>query len=234
MTSPSSSNSSAASHSSNGTTPLTPAASAAPDGRTTIGPLAPSRASSGWIRSTVYTALFAALFVAFSAIQLPLGFTSVPITLQALAVMLAGGLLGARYGFWSIAIVVLLTTAGLPLLSGHGGLATVFGFTGGFIWMFPFEALLIGWVSDRLFRDGKRFGPVQYALLFAGIFVFGIVLAYIGGVPWYAYKAELSVHAAMIGACYPFLPGDILKGIVATLAIGALRPVVPGFRRIRR
>ncbi|MCC3371783.1 biotin transporter BioY [Cohnella sp. REN36] len=200
----------------------------------TLDTLASARETTSWIRSTVYTALFAALFIAFGSIQLPLGFTSVPITLQSLAVMLAGGLLGARYGFWSIAIVVLLATAGLPLFGGHGGLSTVFGFTGGFIWMFPFEALFVGWVSDRLFRDERRFGPLQYALLFAGICLFGVALAYIGGVPWYAYKAKLSLPAAMVGACYPFLGGDLLKAAVATFVIGTVRPLVPGFRRPRR
>lgn len=186
--------------------------------------------SSGWIRGTVNTALFAALFVAFSSISIPLGFSPVPITLQTLAVMLAGGLLGPAYGFWSIAIVVLLTGAGLPLLHGNGGLAVLYGFTGGFIWMFPFAAMFIGWVSDRLFRKAGKLSRGGYAVLVIAIFVFGVLLVYAGGVPWFAHKAHSSIGKALASACYPFLPGDIAKTIVAAALIGILRPMVPGLR----
>lgn len=185
-------------------------------------------AASAWIGKTVFTALFAALFIAFSYVSIPLGFTSVPITLQTLAVMLAGGLLGARLGFSSIALVVLLAAAGLPLLHGRGGLATVFGPTGGFIWMFPFQALFIGMTADRLFRKGRRTTSRTYAILIVSIVLFGIALSYVGGVPWYAHKAHVSLHAALVGACYPFLPGDFVKGAAAAVIIAALRPALSG------
>ncbi|MBN2984229.1 biotin transporter BioY [Cohnella algarum] len=191
-------------------------------------PVAPG--PSQQIRGIVYTALFAALFIAFSFVQIPLGFTPVPITLQALAVMLAGGLLGARYGFWSIAIVVLLTAAGLPLLQGRGGLATVFGPTGGFIWMFPVSALLIGLASDRLFRGVTRPGPKRVAALAASIVLFGIAFAYLTGVPWLAYKADTSLARAMVLGCYPYLAGDFIKAAVATVVIVLLRPKLPRLR----
>ncbi|CAI6029329.1 biotin transporter BioY [Cohnella sp. JJ-181] len=187
--------------------------------------------SSAWIGKTVFTALFAALFIAFSYVSVPLGFTAVPITLQTLAVMLAGGLLGARLGFSSIALVVVLAAAGLPLLHGQGGLATVFGPTGGFIWMFPFEALFVGMAADRLLRSGAKPTARTYALLFAAIVVFGILLAYVGGVPWLAYKAHLTLHGALIGGCYPFIAGDLLKGVAATIVIAALRPTLSGTLR---
>ncbi|CAM3949417.1 biotin transporter BioY [Cohnella lubricantis] len=189
----------------------------------------PSR-QNGWIRGTVYTALFAALFVAFSSISISLGFSPVPITLQTLAVMLAGGLLGPVFGFWSIAIVVLLTATGLPLLHGQGGLAVLYGFTGGFIWMFPFAALFIGWVSDWLFRGSRKLSRSQYVLLGLAIFIFGVLLVYAGGVPWFAHKAGSSIGKALASACYPFLPGDLIKTIVAAALIGTLRPLVPGLR----
>ncbi|MDG0793636.1 biotin transporter BioY [Cohnella ginsengisoli] len=188
-------------------------------------------AASAWIGKTVFTALFAALFIAFSYVSIPLGFTSVPITLQTLAVMLAGGLLGARLGFSSIALVVLLAAAGLPLLHGRGGLATVFGPTGGFIWMFPFQALFIGMTADRLFRKGGKPTTRTYVILIVSILLFGIALSYVGGVPWYAYKAHVSLHAALVGACYPFLPGDLVKGAAAAMIVAALRPALSGTLR---
>ena len=182
------------------------------------------------IRGIVFTALFAALFIAFSAIQIPLWFTPIPITLQTLAVMLAGGLLGAAYGFWSIATVVLLTALGLPLLHGQGGLSVVFGATGGFIWMFPFAALLIGWVSDRLFRSGSKPNTSQIIVLVLAIIGFGVILEYVSGVLWLAHKAQISISDALIGGCYPFLFGDGVKTVIATILIRALRPQLPALR----
>jgi biotin transport system substrate-specific component len=183
-----------------------------------------------WIRGIVFTALFAALFSAFSWVKIPLGFTSVPITLQTLAVMLAGGLLGARYGFWSIMIVVILSGIGLPLISANTGLSLLLGFTGGFIWMFPLAALFIGLVSDSLFRNKKTLSRTNFGILLASIFVFGVILEYVGGVPWFAHKANLSISAALKGACYPFLFGDTVKAVVAVFLIRTLRPMLPKFR----
>ncbi|NBD23379.1 biotin transporter BioY [Paenibacillus glycinis] len=186
--------------------------------------------SANWIRSVVFTAMFAALFVAFSFVKIPLWFTAVPITLQTLAVILAGGLLGAVYGFLSILIVVLLTAAGLPLLGGSGGISVIFGATGGYIWMFPLSALLIGLVSDRLFARTAKLNRGGMTLLFAGIVLFSVLLAYAGGVPWLAYKAKLSFGAAMTGGCYPFLFGDFVKAAVGAVMIGTLRPLLARLR----
>jgi biotin transport system substrate-specific component len=187
-----------------------------------------------WIRGAVFTALFAALFIAFSSIQFPIWYTPVPITLQTLAVMLAGGLLGATYGFWSIALVVILAGTGLPLIRGNGGLSLLLGHTAGFIWMFPFAALLIGWASDRLFSSNNRLTTKQFILLIASIIGFGIVLVYASGVPWLAYKFDLTLQKALIAGCYPFLPVDIVKSVVAAVLIRKLRPYLPRLRPAAR
>ncbi len=78
------------------------------------------------LRGIVFSALMAAILVLFGYISIPIGFSPVPITLQTLAVMLAGGLLGPLYGFLSIALVVILTALGFPLLHGTGGLVPFF------------------------------------------------------------------------------------------------------------
>ena len=73
-------------------------------------------------RDLAQIAIFAALI---AALGLPgtitVGPTGVPITLQTLGVMLAGGILGARKGFLSVLVFLVLTSAGLPLLAGGRG-----------------------------------------------------------------------------------------------------------------
>ncbi|MFD0713463.1 biotin transporter BioY [Paenibacillus sp. GCM10027626] len=183
-----------------------------------------------WIRGIVFTALFAALFILFSSVQFPVWFTPVPYTLQTLAVMLAGGLLGAFYGFWSIALVIALTATGLPLLHGNGGLSYLTGATGGFIWLFPVAALLIGLVSDRLFRNRKTIGGKQSLWLLAAIVAFGILMEYAGGMAWLMYKTGMSLPKALSAACYPFLPGDAAKAVIAVFLVRTLRPFLPKLR----
>ncbi|WP_248925169.1 biotin transporter BioY [Paenibacillus hamazuiensis] len=171
------------------------------------------------IRGLVFSALFAALFIVLSFVKITLGFSAVPITLQGLGLMLAGGFLGARYGFYSIFTVVLLTFLGLPLLHGQGGFMLVFGPTGGFIWMFPFAALFIGYFSNKVRSTNKT---VSFILLFI-IMEIGGLLVYITGVPWLAHVQHISFSKAMASGCIPFLLPDVLKALVAAGIVSALR-----------
>jgi biotin transport system substrate-specific component len=180
--------------------------------------------TSNWnVRGLVFTALFAALFIVFSLVKISLGFNIIPFTLQSFAIMLAGGLLGARYGFYSILVVVLLTAIGLPLLHGEGGISYVLGSTGGFILMFPISALMIGFFAQQI--RGK--GILAYILLLIVMYVFGSLLLYVSGVPWLVYSANLSFSKAMTLACYPFLLPDLLKAIIASGIVLTVREYVP-------
>lgn len=213
-----------------------PAKAVPPSNPTTVSTqVIASRAdSSQWIRGIVFVSLFAALFIGASFIKFTPGFSTVPFSLQTFAVMLAGGLLGAAYGFWSIFVVVALTTIGLPLMNGPGGFAQVFGPTGGFIWMFPVSAFLIGWASDRLFAGRRKLEPSRFALLLLAMIVFGILLPYVAGVPWLAHvSAKLDFSGAITAGMLPFLPGDSLKAVAAVLIIVALRPSLPRIRPTR-
>ncbi|KIL35717.1 hypothetical protein SD71_12425 [Cohnella kolymensis] len=182
----------------------------------------------------VFTALFAALFIAASFIKIPLPFSPVPITLQSFAVMIAGGLLGAVYGFWSIFIVIILTACGFQLMNGPGGFAQILGPTGGFIWMFPFAALLIGWFSDKLFSGKKKLTIAQTVWLLLAVYAFGSLLLYVTGVPWLAhYSPKYDLHGAYMAGMYPFFIGDAIKAAAAALVIKALRPTLPSIRPIK-
>jgi biotin transport system substrate-specific component len=196
-----------------------------------------SRTNNEWIRGVVFTALFGALFIAATLMKIPLGFTPIPITLGTFAIMLAGGILGATYGFWSIFIVVALTATGLPLIGGGGGLAKILGPTGGYIWMYPVAAYLIGYVSDILFSHKRKLSIVQQVLLFLAIFTFGALLIYTTGVPWLAHMSDdakyNTLNGALAAGMYPFLIGDAIKAFAATIVIVAIKPVLPAIRSSR-
>jgi biotin transport system substrate-specific component len=190
-----------------------------------------SMLTANWnIRGLVFTALFAALFIVFSLVKISLGFNFVPFTLQSFALMLAGGLLGARYGFYSILVVVILTAIGLPLLHGEGGISLILGKTGGFIWMFSISALFIGFFAQRI--RGK--GITAYILLLFVMYVFGSLLLYVTGVPWLAHTANISLSKALTAACYPFLLPDLLKAIFASGIVLTIREYVPNLSNFKK
>ncbi|MDN8589276.1 biotin transporter BioY [Paenibacillus sp. 11B] len=175
------------------------------------------------LRGIVFSALMAAILVIFGYISIPIGFSPVPITLQTLAVMLAGGLLGPLYGFLSIAMVVILTAIGFPLLHGAGGLAVLLGPTGGYVMMWPFSALIIGLLLSKI----KLNGFVGYFLAFIVFEVFGSMLIYVSGVPWLAYAYKMSLPEAMIQGFYPYIIGDLIKALFAAIIIAPVRMVFP-------
>jgi len=188
----------------------------------------------GWIRGIVFVALFAALFIGASFVKSAPG-ASIPFSLQSFAIMLAGGLLGAAYGFWSIFLVVALTAIGIPVMNGPGGLAQIFGPTGGFIWMFSVSALLIGWSCDRLYKHNpNRRSLLRLLQLMLIMIVFGVLLLYVTGVPWLAYVSEtLDLAGAFKVGMLPFLPFDFIKAIAAAFVVDAIRPYIAKIRPAR-
>ncbi|WP_082652126.1 biotin transporter BioY [Gorillibacterium timonense] len=170
------------------------------------------------VRAIAYVALFAAIFVVLSAVTIPLGFTPVPISLQTLAILLTGAMIGGGYAFLSIGIVLVLTLLGFPLLHGAGGLSFILGPTGGFIWMFPISAFVTGRLVSRIQGNG----PFSVVLMAAAMIV-GSGLVYLTGVPWYAHLAGISLGKAFALVCVPFIPGDLIKVGAAVLITATVR-----------
>lgn len=173
-------------------------------------------------RDIVYIALFAALVAALGLIPpIPLPFIPVPITAQTLGVMLAGSLLGARRGGLALALFLLLVAAGLPILAGgRGGFGVFLGPSGGFLLGFPLAAFTIGWLTER----SPRRSSLSWFLLFN--LVGGIGVIYAIGIPWLAVASQLPLLQALIGSAV-FLPGDIIKAIVAAIATVSIRRAYP-------
>lgn len=180
------------------------------------------------IRGIVFSAIFAALIVVLSFLQINLGFTPVPITLGNMGIMLAGAFLGAGYGFFSVFLVVALTAIGLPLLDGAGGLAVILGPSGGYVWIWPFCALFVGLFVSRV----KGNGVLAFLQIFLAIEIFGSLFSYVTGVPWLAYVTHISFSKALVAGFYPFLPGDALKAVLTALIILPIRRVYPSWKLV--
>jgi biotin transport system substrate-specific component len=169
-------------------------------------------------RDLVLAALFAAIIVALGLVPpIMLGFIPVPITAQSLGVMLAGVILGAKRGGLAVLLVLVLVAIGLPVLSGgRGGLATFFLPTAGYLVGWFFAAVVTGYCSEH-FVDRSQSGIVQIAGFFLAALLGGVVVDHAMGIAYLAFGTGTGLATAFIGDL-AFVPGDVLKAMIAALA----------------
>ncbi|GLI87892.1 biotin transporter BioY [Bacillus subtilis] len=162
----------------------------------------------------MHIAIFTALMAVLGFMPpLFLSFTPVPITLQTLGVMLAGGILRPKSAFLSQLVFLLLVAFGAPLLpGGRGGFGVFFGPSAGFLIAYPLASWLISLAANRLRK-------VTVSRLFFTHIVFGIIFIYLLGIPVQAFIMHIDLsQAAFMSLAY--VPGDLIKAAVsAFLAI---------------
>lgn len=152
------------------------------------------------------------LFIALlSQISIHLGFTPVPVTLQSLAVLLIGALLGSKRGALAVASYIFEGLIGFPVFAGGCyGYAQVIGPTGGYLFGFIIAAWIVGSLLEKGWKE--NFGRTLVALLIGNsvIYMSGVIVlsVYVGG-----FK-----NALLLGVL-PFILGDILKTFIATSLI---------------
>src|SRR5258708_1930255 len=100
--------------------------------------------------------IIGAVLVALAAqVAVPLPGTPVPMTLQPMAVLLVGGLLGARFGALSMILYLAMGAAGLPVFTPTVplfGIARLLGPTGGYLLAYPVAAWAVGAIVPPLRR----------------------------------------------------------------------------------
>jgi len=173
-------------------------------------------------RDLVLIALFAAIVVVLGLIPpITLGFIPVPITAQSMGVMLAGCILGAKRGALAFLLFLLLVVIGLPVLSGgRGGLAVIAGPSGGFIIGWVVAAFVTGLIAERMVREGQA-ETRQFIGFFLASVLGGIVVLYAIGMPWVSAVTGTPLLTVATGSL-AFIPGDLLKAAIATLAARAV------------
>ena len=147
------------------------------------------------------------LIAAVAQIAIPLPFTPVPLTGQTFGVLLTGMALGSRRGALAVALYVLEGAVGLPFFAGGAaGLAKLLGPTGGYLFAFPIAAFVAGLLAERGW-DRKPLTTVLGMLLASlTIFFFGALWLsrFVGG-----------IVPAVVQGVVPFLPGDLIKSLLA-------------------
>src|SRR5213082_1341553 len=91
-----------------------------------------------------------ALIAIAAQIAIPIPFSPVPLTLQPLAVLLVGVVLGSTRGAAAAALYLLEGVSGMPVFAqGHGGVIWLTAATAGYLYSYPLAAWSAGWFSER-------------------------------------------------------------------------------------
>ena len=163
--------------------------------------------------------LFTAVLALCAWLSVPMG--DMAITLQTFGIFLTLGLLGGKRGTITVLVYLLLGAIGAPVFSGfRGGLGTLLGTTGGYIFGFMLTALVY-WVLTA-WKDE----PITRLMAM----IAGMLLCYACGTLWYV-RNYLSAETATVGivlvkCVLPYLLPDGIKLTLAWILTGKLKRFV--------
>ena len=180
-------------------------------------------------KDIVLVALFCALTIVLGMIPpIPMPGVPVPVTLQTFGVMLAAMILGPKRAGLVLLLYVGMALIGLPVLpGGRAGMAVLAGPTGGFLLGMIPGAILAGWLGGAglQFNEqtaGTRLAKWQALRDWLACIAGGVVLVYVCGIPWMAAVTGMSLPKAF-WIMLAFIPGDMLKALVAAIVAGRVR-----------
>jgi len=151
----------------------------------------------------------------------------IPITGQTFGVLIVAALLGSRRGVACVLAYLAEGAMGLPVFSqGRGGPARFFGPTGGYLVGFVLAAYIVGALAER--------GWDRRAVTTMLAMVLGSVGLYVCALTWLSclnsvLGKPLAGGVLAVGL-YPFLVGDILKIVLATVLLPSGWQLIRHFR----
>ncbi|MCR5689593.1 MAG: biotin transporter BioY [Clostridiales bacterium] len=168
------------------------------------------------VRDITVTALLAAMICVFSPWSIPVG--TIPMTLATLSVYVASSVVDWKHGTASVLIYLLIGAVGIPVFSGFtGGFQRILGVTGGYLVGYIPCSVIIGLLLDR-------YGSVKW--MYPLSILAGTLACYLLGTAWYMFLSRVSVASALLVCVVPFLLGDLVKIVAASLISYKLRKII--------
>ncbi|GCE50366.1 biotin transport system substrate-specific component [Thermosporothrix hazakensis] len=185
-------------------------------------PVRRSRAMT-YTRDIALVVLGSILLVLCSQIKFYLFSPYVPFSMQPFAVVLLGAALGKWRGATAVLLFLTEGVAGLPVFSNGGSVLYLLTQpTAGYLLSYPLAAFVIGWCCER--RLDRHYRTSFLAMLP------GMVVIYVVGVAWLSVWLHGNVLQAIMTGALPFLIGDVLKMVVASLLLPFSWSLVRRFR----
>jgi len=153
-------------------------------------------------------------FAIFTAVcsQLSFWIGPVPVTGQTFAVLLSGAILGSRRGALAQMSYLAIGITGIPFWFAAGGvpgIARILGPTGGYLIGFIPAAFIVGWLCEKGWD--RKVWTTALAMLCGSACIYLFGLPRLSGFTGY--------QAVLTTGLYPFIAGDIIKIVLAAIAL---------------
>lgn len=177
------------------------------------------------IKDLTQIAVMTALIIVLGMIPgIPIAVIPVPVVLQNFAIMLVGLLLGGKKGTISVILFMILVMVGLPFLSGfRGGMIVFVGPTAGYLFAWMLTPMLIEFINNLISKYTlwkNNFGSLLISTLLTSV-----LFTYFVAIIWLSWQS----HISLLNAFYAnmlFIPGDILKAIIAVFTAQRLMKII--------
>ena len=177
---------------------------------------------NSYIKQLVLCAMFVSMIAIGAFITIPI--PTIPLTLQDLFVMLAGILLGPKWGALASLIYVMMGLSGLPVFTQGGGIAYVLKPTFGFLIGFSFCSWVTGTITHKSEQPGFKRILIACLAGIAVLYIFGTSYLYL--MNRFYYGNTMAVWPMILACCIQPLPGDIIKSIIASVIGTRLLPMI--------
>lgn len=169
-------------------------------------------------REMTLIAVMAALICVAGPLSISVG--PIPLSLASFAVYLAGAVLGSKRGTLAVALYLLIGMVGVPVFSAFsGGFQKIAGVTGGYLVGY----LPCAWLTGLGAKPGAE---PKLGWKLPVCMVLGTAALYVIGTAWFMLQTKNTL-AASLGMCVvPFLAGDAVKIVAATLLSTPIRKAI--------
>ena len=155
----------------------------------------------------IFLVLSGVIFLSvMSQLIIPLYFTPVPISLGSFGVIMVALLYGRKLGTVTVLSYVVAGSLGAPIFAGFKA-GSLFSPTGGYIVGYVVAAIILGFLSDKGIAK-------SYVKTFLSLLLASAVILALGALVLILFVPIKNVFMAGV---LPFIPGDMLKAVVATL-----------------
>ena len=156
---------------------------------------------------SIFLVLSGIIFLSImSQLIIPLYFTPVPISLGSFGVIMVALLYGRKLGTVTVLSYVAAGSLGAPIFAGFKA-GSLFSPTGGYIIGYIVAAVILGYLSDKGIAK-------SYVKTFLSLLLVSVIIFILGALVLMLFVPIKNVFMAGV---FPFIPGDMIKVIIATL-----------------
>ena len=155
----------------------------------------------------IFLVLSGVIFLSvMSQLIIPLYFTPVPISLGSFGVIMVALLYGRKLGTVTVLSYVVAGSLGAPIFAGFKA-GSLFSPTGGYIVGYVVAAVILGFLSDKGIAK-------SYVKTFLSLLLVSVIILILGALVLMLFVPIKNIFMAGV---LPFILGDMLKAVVATL-----------------